>query len=832
MNISGTIGLKVFLSALALAGGGFAFAAPANGAATGAAMQPTHSTNQTLPAALRPVFYQSLAKDAGAAYNVNTKGCATLPQSSLTACFDAAGAHFNAKGAAPLALHLLGFGRGKTLAPVSQVQPAITGNQVRYTHGALNEWWRVLPVGFEQGFTVNKRPGGAGELVLALGANNKASRQDAGAPDGTLAFGKLRYGQLVVTDANDKVVPATLKNEGDRILIAVNDAHAAYPLTVDPLVWLEQKVIASDGAAGDRFGFSVALSGSTALVGAPNATVNGNQYQGAAYVFSESGGTWSQTAKLTASDGAAYDFFGISVAVSGSTAIVCAENATVNGNGSQGAAYVFSDSGGTWSQTAKLTASDGATGDAFGSSVVLVGSTALVGAVNATVNGNFAQGAAYVFSDSGGTWSQTAKLTASDGAANDQFGFSVALSGSTALVGAYRATVNGNSAQGAAYVFTESGDTWAQSQKLTANDGAAYDFFGFSVAVSGSTAIVCAEGATVNGNGGQGAAYVFSDSGGAWSQTAKLTASDGAGSAQFGYSVALSGSTALVGAFNATVNGNLAQGAAYVFSDSGGTWSQTVKLTASDGAGGAQFGYSVALSGSTALVGAEGATVNGNGGQGTAYFYGERDLDLLTTAPGSVYRYSDYSSQTIATNSSSVVSPAVAVTVAVPAAASFISAISTQGSCSQTSGLVTCNLGSIGAGGFAMTSVTLAATGNGGTTIENTASVVATPKLSDTAPTLIRACLAGYTEYDGTLGAGQTFRTPTYEAPAGEEFGILAAPVDFQLYVGYRKEDHAKWNIRLAPGHLFDGNGPAGTYGWAIKAGTGSGTYSLCIQHP
>ncbi len=720
MNISGTIGLKVFLSALALAGGGFAFAAPANGAATGAAMQPTHSTNQTLPAALRPVFYQSLAKDAGAAYNVNTKGCATLPQSSLTACFDAAGAHFNAKGAAPLALHLLGFGRGKTLAPVSQVQPAITGNQVRYTHGALNEWWRVLPVGFEQGFTVNKRPGGAGELVLALGANNKASRQDAGAPDGTLAFGKLRYGQLVVTDANDKVVPATLKNEGDRILIAVNDAHAAYPLTVDPLVWLEQKVIASDGAAGDRFGFSVALSGSTALVGAPNATVNGNQYQGAAYVFSESGGTWSQTAKLTASDGAAYDFFGISVAVSGSTAIVCAENATVNGNGSQGAAYVFSDSGGTWSQTAKLTASDGATGDAFGSSVVLVGSTALVGAVNATVNGNFAQGAAYVFSDSGGTWSQTAKLTASDGAANDQFGFSVALSGSTALVGAYRATVNGNSAQGAAYVFTESGDTWAQSQKLTANDGAAYDFFGFSVAVSGSTAIVCAEG----------------------------------------------------------------------------------------------------------------ATVNGNGGQGTAYFYGERDLDLLTTAPGSVYRYSDYSSQTIATNSSSVVSPAVAVTVAVPAAASFISAISTQGSCSQTSGLVTCNLGSIGAGGFAMTSVTLAATGNGGTTIENTASVVATPKLSDTAPTLIRACLAGYTEYDGTLGAGQTFRTPTYEAPAGEEFGILAAPVDFQLYVGYRKEDHAKWNIRLAPGHLFDGNGPAGTYGWAIKAGTGSGTYSLCIQHP
>jgi hypothetical protein len=227
----------------------------------------------------------------------------------------------------------------------------------------------------------------------------------------------------------------------------------------------------------------VALSGTTAVVGAL-----GNNGRGAAYVFTGSGSTWTQQAKLTASDGAPFDDFGISVALSGTTAVVGAL-----GNNGRGAAYVFTGSGSTWTQQAKLTASDGAPGDEFGISVALSGTTAIVGAYG----GKSFTGAAYVFTNSGSTWTQQAKLTASDGAANNDFGFSVALSGSTAVVGAF-----GNSSGiGAAYMFTRSGTTWSQQAKLTASGGG----FGNSVTLSGSTALV---GAPLNPSH-IGAAFVF-----------------------------------------------------------------------------------------------------------------------------------------------------------------------------------------------------------------------------------------------------------------------------------------------------------------------------------
>ncbi len=236
-------------------------------------------------------------------------------------------------------------------------------------------------------------------------------------------------------------------------------------------------------------------------------------------------------------------------------------------------------------QKAKLTASDGAVNNLFGYSVAISGSTAVVGAGGK----NLASGAAYVFVRSGANWTQQKELTASDHAANDYFGYAVAISGSTVVVGAY----GKNGYTGAAYVFVRSGTLWSQQAELSASGRAVNDEFGWSVAISGSTAVIGAQG----NNSNTGAAYIFGRLGTVWTQQAKITASDAAGRDEFGWSVAISGSTAVVGK-------NSASGAAYVFVRSGTIWSQQAKLIASDGAAGDNFGYSVAVSNSTAMVGA------------------------------------------------------------------------------------------------------------------------------------------------------------------------------------------------------------------------------------
>jgi hypothetical protein len=353
-------------------------------------------------------------------------------------------------------------------------------------------------------------------------------------------------------------------------------------------------------------GFSVALSanGRTALIGAPDQ----NSIAGAVYVYTLRDGTWSQTAELTASDAAADDDFGWSVALSanGRTALIGAPGHDTYA----GAAYVFTLRHRTWSQTAELTASHPAAHDFFGHSVALSGRgrTALVGAPFQ----NSVAGAVYMFTLQGGTWSQTAELTAPHAASSDLFGWSVALSGRgrTALVGA----PGRNSGAGAVYVFTLQGGTWSQTAELTAPH-AANDAFGHSVALSarGRTALVGAPGH----NSGAGVGYVFTLRHGTWSQTAELSASHATPDSEAGGSAALSasGRTALLGA-DAYDSG---AGAAYVFRLSHGSWSQVATLTPSDVASDNQFGISAALSawGRTALVGAFGHDL----GAGAAYVF-------------------------------------------------------------------------------------------------------------------------------------------------------------------------------------------------------------------
>ncbi|GAH85253.1 unnamed protein product, partial [marine sediment metagenome] len=244
---------------------------------------------------------------------------------------------------------------------------------------------------------------------------------------------------------------------------------------VDAVPWVEQqKLLASDGAGGDHFGNSVSVSGTTALVGALGDDDCGSA-SGSAYVFEDNGTAWVEVAKLTASDGALMDQFSRSVSVSGTTALIGAYTDDDCGS-SSGSAYVFEKGVSGWSEVAKLTASDGAADDWFGLSVSVSGTTALIGAYRGDDCGN-SSGSAYVFEDNGTAWVQVAKLLPSDSAALDYFGYSVSVSGTTALVGAY-ADDDCGSGSGSAYVFEDNGTAWVQVAKLTPSDGAGSDFFG------------------------------------------------------------------------------------------------------------------------------------------------------------------------------------------------------------------------------------------------------------------------------------------------------------------------------------------------------------------
>jgi hypothetical protein len=346
--------------------------------------------------------------------------------------------------------------------------------------------------------------------------------------------------------------------------------------------------VAADAAEDDDFGKSVAVDGDTVVIGAP---YRGNR--GAVYVLrtSDGGATYVEVAKLTAADASNDDDFGWSVAIKGNTIVVGARGDDDSG-GSSGSVYVFrtSDGGATYGQVAKLKAADGATWDSFGESVAIDGDTIVVGADG----DNSKRGSVYVFrtSDGGATYGQVAKLTADDAAANDQFGYSVAIAGGTVVVGAPNYWTSGS---GSVYVFrtSDGGATYAQVAKLTAADAAASDYFGYSVAIDGATIVVGAQGDDDAGSF-SGSAYVFrtTNGGATYNLVAKLTADDAATYHCFGASVAIDGNTLAI----------IAKGSVYIFrtTDGGGTWSQVAKLVTSDGVS----IFRVAISGDVVVAGA------------------------------------------------------------------------------------------------------------------------------------------------------------------------------------------------------------------------------------
>ncbi len=571
------------------------------------------------------------------------------------------------------------------------------GNRLTYRWSAdLDEWFVNDTRGLEHGFTLNAPR----EIRLAV-RGGLSPRATAGGVEflDSMGMARLRYTGLKAWDATGRPLPAKMNVVSGTVALSVDDRGARYPITIDPIAQ-QAYLKASNAGADDLFGVCVGVSGDTVVVAAQQedsaATgVNGNQADnsapdsGAVYVFVRSGPAWSQQAYLKASNAAAGDWFGLSVAISGDTIVVGAlqeDSAATAVNGNQadnsaidsGAAYVFVRNGTTWTQQAYLKASNAEAGDIFGYNVAISGDTILVATIQedsaATgVNGNQADnsaassGAVYVYQRTGAAWAQQAYLKASNTAAGDWFGRSIAISGDTVVVGASEedsaATgVGGNqaddasTASGAAYIFVRSGTNWAQQAYLKASNTGAGDRFGSSVALFGNTAVVGVPGedsnATgVNGNqaddsaSGSGAAYLFVRAGSTWSQQAYLKPSNTALGYNFGVSAAISGDTVVIGAHterstSTGINGSQVEspvtganaGASYLFSRTGTNWVQTAYIKASNTDARDLFGLSVAID-------ADNIVISGVREDSSATAINGNQADNTATDAGAVYLY-------------------------------------------------------------------------------------------------------------------------------------------------------------------------------------------------
>lgn len=415
-----------------------------------------------------------------------------------------------------------------------------------------------------------------------------------------------------------------------RFLLATVLGVAAWTamLPSQALAWTEQKATAPDGAANEWFGTQTVISGDFAFVSAMNATVNGHASQGAVYVYKKNvDGSWSYAQKLTASDGTAGAWFGQSVVVQGDVAFISAPQATQDGKSWAGSVYYYLHLGNNWVQIQRLNSITGTSvNETFGVSLALNSGNLFVGTggVHNTA-GQYVPRKVQVFTPSipgpfGNDWAGVQVIDSPLPNETDAGGFggTLAATDTTLLVAARIATINGNLGQGAVFVYQFDGQFWTQTDELTASDGAARDNFGVGMAISGSTAMIGSPGYAANGNVSQGAVYPFKLVSGAWMEQKKLLASDGSATNLFGASVNFDGTQVLVGAYAQ----NSYHGAAYLFSISHLGWTETHKFTASDGASGDVYGYYKPGMGNGAfLIGAYGAAVGANADQGAAYFY-------------------------------------------------------------------------------------------------------------------------------------------------------------------------------------------------------------------
>ena len=423
-------------------------------------------------------------------------------------------------------------------------------------------------------------------------------------------FGEDGFGEMYIVERGTtttgqiwKIVPADIADNdcnGNAILDSVEidfglDTDCNANGILDSCEGSTQ-IVASDPGTTDTFGTFVAIDAGWAVVSA-NRDDDAGANAGAVYVFDRADLS-TEFQKLLASDGESGDDFGISCAIDGDVLVVGARREdTVDSNA--GAAYVFRYDGTTWAEEQKLTASDGAASDEFGLAVAMEGDVIVIGAPRADVGGLDAVGAAYVFRYDGTTWNEEQKLTAGDGLGFDEFAFSVGISGTRIAVGAHRDDSTGGTNTGSAYVFDFDGTTWNETQKLEPTGLAGFDEFGHSIAIGGDVVAVGSwqdDGAA----GNAGSVQVFRYDGTTWAAEQELFASDPGVGDHLGQAVAISGATIVSGANDATNSA----GAAYTFVFDGTAWNEVERLTANVREDDDEFGTSVAISSGAILIGA------------------------------------------------------------------------------------------------------------------------------------------------------------------------------------------------------------------------------------
>jgi FG-GAP repeat len=544
------------------------------------------------------------------------------PGQRLAASFGAGGLSV-ASGKLHLGVRLAEAGFGGALQQIGAATPTANANRVSYQRPWLTEWYANGPLGLEQGFTVPHRPAAASgstlTLSLAVSGGARAVMVGHGHVVRFSAGGSsLRYDSLVAQDASGHTLPSTMGLHDGRLVLGVDTYGAAYPLHIDPFIQQGSKLTAGETGAG-VFGSSVAISGDgkTALVGAPNDSPRNVTRAGAVWVFTLSGETWTQQGEPLTGVSASDAYFGTGVALSanGNTALI----GSTGGGSKEEPAYVFTRSGTKWSPQAELKGAAEKSTSNFGSSVALSGEGkyALVGASGESSGA----GAAYVFAEASGKWSEQTKLAGTGPAGAAHQGESVAVNeeGTTALIGG----PGDLEAKGAVWAFTRSGATWKQLGEKLANpegeSGTAH--FGDAVALGhgGLTAVIGAPG----DNGDTGAAWIYVREGEKFKElSAKLTGGTESGKAEFGSRVAIDkeGITALIGG----PQDNSGAGAAWLFTRQGEAWKQLgPKHTAgAEEIGKGAYGSAVALSqsGGSMIIGA--ATDNSEqAGWGAAWAY-------------------------------------------------------------------------------------------------------------------------------------------------------------------------------------------------------------------
>lgn len=740
-------------------------ACPAGTIGTSHDIQGVVAVPPALLAAITKTLNQSAVHDSD--YAIDTTHCDHPVHLSLKACFKSTGAQFKINGSS-MTLRLAAWGVPGKLKPFTKRPGHVVNNQITYQDGAIQSWWRVLPVGYEQGFIIHKAPSNhASDIVVDLAVNHATT-----ARTGRLCWATICYGKLFVSDASGNQLTSSLSAIGHTVTLNIDALHARYPIRVDPLIWLEQAINTPDppanGPAG--FGLAVAMSGTTAVITQQYEYQNHVFIPSPAFVYTETNGNWTPVATLHATDVSFSDDFGASVAISGSTIVIGAFSHQVGSNPEQGDAYVFTEPTGGWAgnldQSAELTASDGSTGAEFGYSVATDGNTVAIG--------DRFGGEVYVFDQPTGGWSgnltSTYVLKPNTGDKGCGFGNSVAIVPHYVLVGDPYIDASSACAQGPgeAYVFVlEPNNTWIEETVLSSNDGAPGDLFGASAVLinSGGFAFIGAPGH----NKYTGAVYVYTGPPSYntnWTFVDELSASDGSANTGFGTAMSASGSIAAISSSYSN------PGKSYVFTQSTSNtdiWQQTGEFNVAS--------LSIANNDAMVLVG---ENTNQNS---VAYLFSSANLALVLNSQSVVVVNGTYTEQAILTNNDANTSQSLSVLLPVPTGTNYISSTATQGTCTQASSTVTCDFGNLSAnGGMASAGVTLQATATASTQLQNSASLAQSfPTLNQTSVTTIAVTPAVTGLKNQTINAGQSSPSENFTIIGTGALTVTAASSNIAL---------------------------------------------------